>query len=587
MPIKKVSIGRLLIENNLITEEQLELAIGQQKSTGEKLGKVLLKLGIIQEERLLQLLSQQLDLPYVDIKNYSFQQDLTAQLPEIYARRHRAIILGKEGGAFLVGMVDPQDIIATDDLARILKSTIKLALVREDDLLNAIDMLYRRTGEISTLAGELSAEIGNNDFDVTQLATGLSSTDAPVLKLLQSIFEDAVQVNASDVHIEPDEFVLRIRQRIDGVLHEQIVKEKHVAQALTLRLKLMASLNIAEKRLPQDGRFSIKIRNKNFDIRLSTLPVQFGESVVMRLLNQSSGILNLERVGLPFAILQRMQKILALPNGLLLITGPTGSGKTTTLYGALNFLNAEGKKIITVEDPVEYRLPRVNQVQVQTQIGLTFARVLRSVLRQDPDVIMVGELRDQETAGIALRAAMTGHFVLSTLHTNDAISCAVRLIDMGAEGYLVATVLRAVVAQRLVRRICENCSQNYVPSAQEVIWLKSIPKFTYSGQVFKHATGCTYCHNTGYKGQVGVFEILELTPDIADALRKNDTVLFGQTVRKDPTFHPLVLGALDLVQQGITTISEVLRITGDSLEDTIAAIAHEKSKTEQKSDSSN
>ena len=569
MAIKKLHLGKILLENNLITPDQLDVAITTQKSTGERLGRVLIDLGYIKEDKLLELVSHQLEIPYVDVKNYSFTPEVVSLLPEIYARRFRAIPLAKEGESILVGMADPQDVVATDELEKIIKRDVKVALVREEDLLHVIDMLYRRTTEITSLAEELSAELTKNDYDVTQLAIGLSSVDAPVAKLLQNIFEDAVQVGASDVHIEPDEYVLRIRQRIDGVLHEQIVKEKHVGQALALRLKLMAGLNIAEKRLPQDGRFSIKVRDKNFDVRLSTLPVQFGESVVLRLLNQSAELLTLDHMGMPQDIVDRLHKIISLPNGLLLITGPTGSGKTSTLYSILSELNNAEKKIITVEDPVEYRIPRINQVQVQAKIDLTFARVLRSVLRQDPDIIMVGELRDQETASIAMRAAMTGHFVFATLHTNDAVSCAIRLLDMGAEGYIVASVLRAVIAQRLVRRICENCVTDYEPTPNETIWLKSVADSLQATDSFKRGIGCSYCHNTGYKGQIGVFELLELNTDLGDALRKNDTVEFTRAVMKIENYKSLLKSGLELIATGVTTISEVIRITGESLIDVV------------------
>jgi len=569
---KKIHLGQLLLDMQLLSAEQLDSAIARQKSTGERLGQVLINMGLIEEEKILSLIAEQYKIPLVDIKNYALDPEAVFTLPEIYARRFRAIVLNKDKNGVLLGMADPQDVVAHDEISKILNCPINIALVRENDLLKVIDMIYRRTMEISSFAEELSAELTtSNDYDVSQLAVGLSVADAPVVKLLQSIFEDAVQVNASDVHIEPDEHFLRIRQRIDGILHEQIIKEKQVAQALALRLKLMAGLNIAEKRLPQDGRFSIKVRNKNYDIRLSTLPTQYGESVVMRLLNQASEILGVNKVGIPAQILQRLYKILSLPNGLLLVTGPTGSGKTTTLYGILSYLNNPERKIITVEDPVEYRISRINQVQVLAKIDLSFAKVLRSVLRQDPDVIMVGELRDQETASIALRAAMTGHFVLSTLHTNDAISCAIRLLDMGVEGFIVASVLRAVIAQRLVRRICQNCVETYTLTAQEKVWLHAVCKMPFNDITFKHGVGCSYCHNTGYKGQVGVFELLEINEQAADALRVNNTGEFGRLIREDKNFKPLIESTLVLVFDGTTTIKEAIRITGDSLDETDAS----------------
>lgn len=563
MTQKKIQIGKILLEKNLITQDQLNQAIARHDTTGERLGESLIHLKFIDEDTWYQMLSEQLNLPFVNVKNYKLKPEIVRSLPEMYARRYRCIVLEKNSSGYLVGMVDPQDLLATDKITQVLKSSIQLALVKEADLLSVIDLMYRRSTEITNLAGELSAELAPDDTDLTKLTEGLSLSDAPVVKLLQSIFDDAVQVNASDIHIEPDENLLRIRQRIDGVLYEQILKEKDVAPALTLRLKLMAGLNIAEKRLPQDGRFSIKLKGKNFDVRLSTMPVAFGESVVMRLLNQSSELIHLDKLGMPDTILTRLRSACSLPNGLILVTGPTGSGKTTTLYGIINELNKSDTKIITAEDPIEYRMARVSQVQVQPEIDLSFARILRSILRQDPDIIMVGELRDQETAIIAVRAAMTGHIVLSTLHTNDAISTPVRLIDMGVEGFLVATILRAVVAQRLVRRICQNCMTPQEPTAQEKVWIAAFKDFHYTGMPFKVGVGCTYCHHTGYHGQVGLYELLELNEALANALRANHTSEFIRLAKQDPNFRPLVLYGLDLAAEGLTTISEIIRIFGD------------------------
>jgi len=563
MAIKKIVLGKLLLEKNVITQEQLDAAIAHQQSTGEKLGKALVSLNYLQEKKLLQLLSEQLDIPYVDLKNYNFNPEDVYLLSEFHARRLRAIVLKTADNRILVGMVDPLDIPAYDELSHLLQKPIDIAIVREADLLEAIDIVYRRSSEIISLAEELSAELTDTNFDIAQLATGVSLSDAPVMRLLQTIFEDAAQVNASDIHIEPDEHILRIRQRIDGILHEQILKEIHVAAALTLKLKLMGGLNIAEKRLPQDGRFSIKIKDKNFDVRLSTLPTQFGESVVMRLLNQSAELLKLTQLGIQEAILNKLLKIISMPNGLLLVTGPTGSGKTTTLYGLLSRLNTEENKIITVEDPVEYRMARINQVQIQPKIDLTFSRVLRSILRQDPDIIMIGELRDQETVEIALRASITGHFVFSTLHTNDAVSSIIRLIDMGAEQYLIATVLRAILAQRLVRRICHNCIEEHTLTPIEESWLANIRGFVYAKDTFKQGVGCTYCHNTGYKGQIGVYEFLEVTPALAEAIRKNNSFAFNEIAQKDPQFEHLVINALKLAMQGVTTLNEIIRILGE------------------------
>jgi len=563
IPKKKIRIGDLLVEHKIISETQLQNALAEQKKSGLKLGRTLIALGYLGEDQLLEFLSRQLQIPFIDLKHYKYKPDTVRLIPETLARRYRVVVLDAAQETVLVGMADPTDIFAYDELARILKRPIREAVVREADLLRTIDQVYRRTEEITSLAEELSEELSETDFDLATLAQGSDVTEAPVVKLLQSIFEDAIQVGASDIHIEPDEFVLRIRQRIDGVLHEQVMKEKRIATALVSRLKLMSGLDISEKRLPQDGRFNIRVKDRSIDVRVATMPIQYGESVVMRLLDQSGGILDLDQVGMPADILQRFRRNIHRPHGMVLVTGPTGSGKTTTLYAALSEVNSPEKKIITVEDPVEYRLPRVNQVQVHTKIGLGFANVLRTALRQDPDIILVGEMRDQETAEIGLRAAITGHLVLSTLHTNDAISTAIRLIDMGIPGYMVATALQAIIAQRLVRRICDSCTAPYTPEAQEQAWLRNLLGAQADGLQFRRGSGCPHCNNTGYHGRIGVFELLELDQPMADALRRDDSAAFGQAVRANPSFRPLALNALDYAVAGITTLEEVLRVAGE------------------------
>ncbi len=346
------------------------------------------------------------------------------------------------------------------------------------------------------------------------------------------------------------------------------MKEKRVNAALVLRLKLMAGINISEKRLPQDGRFNIRVKGRSIDVRISTMPVQYGESVVMRLLDQSQGMLNLDATGMPQELMERFRRMIHRPHGMILVTGPTGSGKTTTLYGALSELNRPEVKIITAEDPVEYRLPRITQVQVNPKIGLEFAGVLRSALRQDPDVILVGEMRDQETVDIGLRAAMTGHLVLSTLHTNDSISSAMRLIDMGAQPFLVASSLLGVVAQRLVRRICENCSEAYQPTDQEQIWLDSFDLDPLDREAgFVHGRGCYQCSNTGYKGRVGVYELLEMNESMLDALRRQDVSGFTRAARQGELYRPLGHCAMDYALQGVTTLEEVARVAATSESD--------------------
>ncbi|MEZ5561261.1 MAG: GspE/PulE family protein [Pseudomonadales bacterium] len=559
---QKIRIGDLLVSKGEISEEQLQEALAEQKRSGLKLGRILIDKGFIDEDRFLGFLSEQLGAPFYDLRSFAVDSELVARLPETYARRYRALLLEERNGDLIVGMADPMDIFGYDELSRQLGQPISVAVVRESELMTMLDVAYRRTSEIVSFASELEGELGTERFS---LAYDSSDEDAnsPVVKLLQSLFEDAVQIRASDVHIEPDETVLRIRQRVDGVLQEQTIKETRVAGALISRLKLMAGLDISEKRLPQDGRFEIKVKNRDIDVRLSTMPVQHGESAVMRLADHSGAAGSLEQVGMPARLLERFRFLITRPNGLILVTGPTGSGKTTTLYGALNELNSPETKIITVEDPVEYQLPRVSQVQVNPRIGLDFARVLRATLRQDPDVLLVGEIRDRETAEIALRASMTGHLVLSTLHTNDAISSATRLLDIGVEGYLVASSVRGIVAQRLVRRICERCAEPAEPDDQQFAWLDALVGEARAHELrFQTGRGCNRCNNTGYFGRIGVFELLELNEALANELRRADAAAFASQARRQPGFRPLVLNALDYAVKGQTSLAEVLALSG-------------------------
>ncbi|MES2817719.1 MAG: GspE/PulE family protein [Pseudomonadota bacterium] len=555
----KLRLGDLLIQAGLLSDAQLQQALQEQKRSGSKLGRTVVDLGFVDEVRLLTALSEQLKIPFIDLKHFKFDNALVQTLPEAVARRFRVIVLSREGGGLLVGMSDPLDLFALDEMERILKTRVQPAVVREAELLATLDTVYRRTSEIASIAGELEGELKDSDFDLSKLGAD-NNTEAPVVRLLQTLFEDAVQMKASDIHIEPDEGLVRIRQRIDGVLNEQVMKEARVASALVMRLKIMSGLDISEKRLPQDGRFNIRVKGRAIDVRVSTMPVQFGESVVMRLLDQSGGVANLDSSGMPADMLVRFRRLLRRPYGLVLVTGPTGSGKTTTLYAGLAELNSPEKKIITVEDPVEYRLARVNQVQVNAKIDLSFARVLRAALRQDPDIVLIGEMRDQETAEIGLRAALTGHLVLSTLHTNDALTSAMRLVDMGAEPFLVATALNAVLAQRLVRRVCENCMQDHVAEPRQLVWLEALYGKSLSGRSFKRGIGCHRCHNTGYAGRVGVYELLELDERMVAALRRNDPQEFAEAAQVSAHYRPLAACALDYALAGITSVEEVLKV---------------------------
>ncbi|KIF82271.1 GspE/PulE family protein [Noviherbaspirillum autotrophicum] len=558
---EKVRLGEILVQQKLLSEEQLQFSLGEQKRTGRKLGRVFIENGFVTEEQISGALAKQLSIPYINLKFYNVNPEVVRLLPETQARRFRAIALEDRGATLLIGLADPTDLFAYDEISRSVKRSIDIAVVNESELLQTIDRLYRRTEEITDFARELEQDLGDTYVDFGGLGGTPGIEEAPVVKLLQSVFDDATQVRASDIHIEPQEGRLQIRFRIDGVLHLQTEADIKIAPALALRLKLMSGLDISEKRLPQDGRFAIKVKQNQVDVRISTMPTQYGESVVMRLLNQSGGALKLDSIGMPPNMVKRFRAILQRPNGLVLVTGPTGSGKTTTLYGALSELNSTERKLITVEDPVEYRLAGINQVQVNEKIELTFARVLRAALRQDPDVVLVGEMRDQETAQIGMRAALTGHLVLSTLHTNDAVSTPVRLLDMGVPRYMVATSLQAVLAQRLVRVICESCAEPYALKPTEAEWLKSELGDTVSQRKYMHGRGCTHCNGTGFRGRTGVYEMLEMTEAVADAANHHDPAHFMKIAEAQMAGQTLRRHAVALVVAGRTTVDEAMRVS--------------------------
>ncbi len=559
---EKLRLGDVLVQQRLISQEQLLQALAIQAKTGKKLGRLLIETGIITEELLANGLARQLRIPFVNLKIYPFRSDIVKLLPESSARRFRAIALEDKGDSLLIALSDPLDLFAYDELTRLLKRKLSIACAPEAQLSLALDRLYRRTEEISGLARALEKEVGDA-VDFGELSASVGAEGAPVVRLLQSLFEDAAQVNASDIHIEPQESGLQIRVRIDGILQTQTQADKRIGAALAQRIKLMANLDISEKRLPQDGRFSVRLRDQTIDVRLSTLPSTYGESVVMRLLSLDGGLRQLDRIGMPEVMLKRFRELLARSSGLILVTGPTGSGKTTTLYAALNEINATELKIITVEDPVEYRLPSITQVQVNEKIELTFAKVLRSALRQDPDVILVGEMRDSETAEIGLRAAITGHLVLSTLHTRDAISTPFRLLDMGVPPYMVATSLQAVLAQRLVRLICDSCSEPHAPTPQETAWLSSMI-VTGEPLVPRRGLGCSACNGTGYLGRQGVYELLEMDATLTQAASRSDPAAFLQAARERMNGQTLSYHALNLVRQGKTTVAEAMRVGYDT-----------------------
>ncbi|OIO09022.1 MAG: MSHA biogenesis protein MshE [Gallionellaceae bacterium CG1_02_60_325] len=558
---EKVRLGDLLVQQKLISLEQLQFVLEQQKRSGRKLGRVLVDNGFITEDQISEALAKQLNIPYINLKYYNPNLEVVRSLPENQARRFRALALEERNGAILVGMTDPTDLFAFDEIARILKRDIDVAVVTEGQLLETIDRVYRRTDEISGLAREVSEDLGEGYIDFGALSDTVGTEEAPVVKLLQTMFEDAVQIGASDVHIEPQETRLQIRFRIDGALHLQTEADSKIAGSIALRLKLMSGLDISEKRLPQDGRFNIRVREQAIDVRISTMPTQYGESVVMRLLNQSGSFLTLDKLGMPPDMLKRFREIIQRSNGMVLVTGPTGSGKTTTLYAGLAEINTIDQKIITVEDPVEYRLPGINQVQVNEKIELTFSKVLRAALRQDPDVILVGEMRDAETAQIGMRAAMTGHLVFSTLHTRDSAGTLFRLVDMGAPKYMVASSVQVVLAQRLLRRVCESCREAHQPTPQEAEWLEAEGVARGEWGNLLHGRGCSHCNGTGYHGRMGVYEMLEMTQEMVDAAAHEDNSAFMQAARDHLKGRTLLDAALAEMKLGHTSIDEVMRIS--------------------------
>ena len=559
---EKLRLGDVLVQQRLISAEQLQQALELQRQTGKKVGRLLIEAGTITDESLANALARQLRIPFVNLKTFPFRADVVKLMPESVARRFRAIALEDKGDSLLVAMADPLDLAAYDELTRLLKRNIQMAATAEGQLSLTFDRLYRRTDEISGLAKALEKDLGET-VDFGELTANAGAEGAPVVRLLQSVFEDAIQVGASDVHIEPQEAGLQIRVRVDGVLQTQTQADKRIGAPLAQRLKLMAGLDISEKRLPQDGRFSVRVKDQTIDVRLSTLPTNYGESAVMRLLSQGKGMRRLDSIGMPDAMLKRFREVLGRVSGLVLVTGPTGSGKTTTLYAALAEINATELKVITVEDPVEYRLPGLTQVQVNDKIDLTFAKVLRSTMRQDPDVILVGEMRDTETAEIGLRAAITGHLVLSTLHTRDAISTPFRLLDMGIPAFMVATSLQAVIAQRLVRLNCVDCAEPREPTPQEQSWLTGMND---SGEPVrpKRGRGCSTCNGTGYSGRQGVYELFEMDSELTQAATRSDPAAFLKAARERMRGQTMAHHVLQMVRDGRTSLAEAMRIGFDA-----------------------
>ena len=568
MKFQKVRIGDLLVNKGLITEAQLKVALEEQKKVKEKLGSILVKMGYITEEKLLEALSEQLNVKIVKANEVRITLDLKKIIPEEKAKRLNVVPIKVEDKFIHVATPDPTNLFALDEIARITNREVVPYLILEKDFITLYSKIYGIDDKLYNIAKEIERKIieaGGDERFLEKLAE-----EAPAIQLVDSIIERAIIENASDIHIEPDEDELRIRYRIDGILHEILSLNHVLTSPVISRIKIMSNMNIAEKRIPQDGRFKIKISNREVDFRVSTLPTIYGEKAVIRILEKNPELLNLKRLGLDPKILDIYQSLITQPYGIILISGPTGSGKTTTLYATLNQLNSIEKNIITVEDPVEYKFKLINQVQVDEKAGLTFSSALRSILRQDPDIVMIGEIRDKVTAEIAIQASLTGHLVLSTIHTNDAISSISRLIDMGIDPHLVSSSIIGVASQRLVRKICENCKEKIVIE-KEFINLdlfdeslkidKEFEKLIERGWSIYYGKGCEECRGTGYKGRTVIFELLEITPEIKDAINKGESLHRIKEIAISQGFTTMFNYGIKLANKGVTTIEEVLRVT--------------------------
>lgn len=562
---KKKMLGEMLIAEGIITRGQLERTLAEQKLHGGRLGVILRNLGYVSEEAIIKVLGKQMGIPHMSLDNVIVEPDIAKMIPETVARRYQAIPLYKKGNVITVAMVDPLNVFAIDDIRRITGSDIQTVVSTERDILKAIDRFYSVSSSmqdaIKDFASQAAAEEGIEDRSIALEAKAADET--PVIKLVNMMITQAVKDGASDIHVEPDEKATRIRYRVDGILHEVMNPPKHLQSGISSRIKILASLDISEKRVPQDGRLNMNVGEKSLDIRVSTLPTIFGEKVVMRLLDKGAILPSLEEIGFSTAALNKFKKMITKPYGFILVSGPTGSGKTTTLYSALNIINSMEKNIITIEDPVEYQLKLVNQVQINPKAGVTFATGLRSILRQDPDIIMVGEVRDKETAVIAIQAALTGHLVFSTLHTNDAPGAIARLVDMGIEPFLIASSLMVVVGQRLVRKVCQKCKRAYKPTAE---LLKELEISETSDITFVEGAGCQNCRGTGYSGRIALFEVLIIDEAIRNLIIAKASTTTIRAAAFKTGFTGLREEGLDKAIKGITTLEEVLRVTQEIVE---------------------
>ncbi|HEX6332425.1 MAG TPA: ATPase, T2SS/T4P/T4SS family [Actinomycetota bacterium] len=550
-------LGQILLEQGLLNQEQLDRALDEHRNTPKSLGRVLIDLGYIRERDLVRALAEQVGLEFVDLSDYRIDAGVATMIPETICRRYRAIAIGDRDGKLLVAMSDPANVYALDDIRTITGKEVQPVVATSADVEQAIAKFGGMGDQVEALASE-AVDALEDESDLAEVEAAVE--DAPIVKLVQAIMTQAVADRASDVHIEPGEKDVRVRFRVDGVLHEVMHSPKSLQGGLISRLKVMADLNIAEKRVPQDGRIGMRVNTRQLDLRVATLPTVYGEKVVIRILDKSNALLELSELGFLESSYQRYEVAFRKPYGAILVTGPTGSGKSTSLYATLNIVNSPDKHIVTVEDPVEYRLAGVNQIQVNPKAGLTFASALRSILRADPDIILIGEIRDRETAMIAVESALTGHLVLSSLHTNDAPSAITRLTEMEVETFLVASAVDCVVAQRLARKLCERCAEPYKPEAVELLEA-GIPESRLAEPgTFHRAVGCPACSVTGYRGRVGLYEVMLMTEEIerltverasSDAIRAV-AIEQGMTTLRDD--------GLEKARAGLTSIEEIARV---------------------------
>ncbi|WP_160721997.1 GspE/PulE family protein [Bacillus sp. USDA818B3_A] len=542
-------LGDLLIEEGLITEEQLQSTLNE-KEPSQKIGDALIQRGYLTEQQLVEVLELQLGIPHVSLFQYPFDTNLFSLISKESARRNLIIPLKKEANKLFVAMANPMDFIVIDDLRLSTGFQVEPAISTKDDILRAINKYYNVDDGLDELLDELPQNDSNRNNDATD-------QNSPIVRLVNQILSNAVIQRASDIHIDPQENKVVVRYRIDGVLRNERVLPKTMQSVLTARIKIMSNLDITEHRVPQDGRIKLNLDFHPVDLRVSTLPTVYGEKIVMRLLDMGSTLNDLDKLGFNSLNMKRFIEMIEKPTGIVLITGPTGSGKSSTLYATLNKLNSEAVNIITIEDPVEYQLEGINQIQVNSNVGMTFAAGLRSILRQDPNIIMVGEIRDKETADVAIRASLTGHLVLSTLHTNDSIGTVTRLMDMGVEPFLLASSLSGVVAQRLVRKVCRDCAETQEPTKREIeIFSKRGMKI----EKITRAKGCASCNMTGYKGRVALHEVLVINDDMSRAMMNGESFKsIKELAVKNKTIFLLDDGLIK-VKQGLTTTEEVLKV---------------------------